>query len=307
MAKRSTFCAAYLTVLLGCGTGPEEPVPAGTDLARLVPEASTLEGWIAAEGPDEYLPDSLYLYLDGGAPRYLTYGFRELVHVRFQLGDDLLSSVMLDAYDMGDDLGAFGIYSSGRSPDSEPRDWCVEGHRTGTVAAAWKGSVFVHAEADDDRPELIEMIERLVARACAEIPGDDSAPAILAVLPPEDLIPRTERYVADDLLGHAFLPGGVLAGYETEGRGAELFFSDLGNEAAVGEAMDALRAHYSLFGTIEDELLGIDALGFRFSDPGLGSGAVVGAGRYVAGVHGDLPQDAQSRLLARLVEDLGER
>jgi hypothetical protein len=306
MMKRCVLCVACLALVPGCGE-ETDPAESQTICSFYIPDEMDLEGWITAEGPDEYLPESLYEYLDGAAPRYLTYGFRRLVHVRFQLGDDLLSSVTLDAYDMGDDLGAFGIYSSGRSPDSVPRDWCVESHRTGTVAAAWKGSVFVHAEADDDRPELIEMIERLVARACAEIPGDDSPPAILAVLPPEGLIPRTERYVADDLLGHAFLPGGVLAEYDIDGRGVTLFFSDLESDAAAKEAMGDLRAHYSQLGAIVGDAPSIGEEGFRFSDPGLGSGAVVGAGRYVAGVHGDLPQDAQSRLLARLVENLGER
>ncbi|MBD3856039.1 MAG: hypothetical protein IFK92_05800 [Acidobacteria bacterium] len=44
--------------------------------------------------------------------------------------------------------------------------------------------------------------------------------------------------------------------------------------------------------------------GFQFSDPGLGSGAVVSTGSYVVGVHGGLSSDVQMDLLGRLVDSL---
>ena len=44
--------------------------------------------------------------------------------------------------------------------------------------------------------------------------------------------------------------------------------------------------------------------GFRFQDPGSGSGSVLQAGRWVAGVHGDLPFETQKGLLERLLERL---
>jgi hypothetical protein len=292
-------------LLVGWGCGGVEPIPAGGDLLRLLPAASSFEGWQVAEGPTGYVPDDLYEYLDGGAERYITHGFRRLVHVRYQLGDDLLAGVTLDVFDMGGDLGAFGIYRSGLPPEPGLRAWGTEGHRTATVAAAWKGSIFVHGVADDDRAELIEMLERLVAGICNAVPGEASFPAILGALPPEGLVPRSERHVAADLLGHAFLPGGVLATYALEGGEGQLYFSDLGGEAAVAGALARLRAHHARWGAILGEVDSIGAGGFRYSEPGRGSGIVVGAGRFVAGVHGDLPPEAQDRLLGELAGNLG--
>jgi len=46
------------------------------------------------------------------------------------------------------------------------------------------------------------------------------------------------------------------------------------------------------------------ASGFRHENPTWGSGIVVAAGRFVAGVQGDLPEGAQRRLLAALVAGL---
>jgi hypothetical protein len=305
MAERHVCCAVALVLLFGCGSESRERTPTDTDLVRLLPAPSSLEGWSAAVGPIEYLPETLYEYLDGAAPRYLEYGFRKLMHVRYELGGDLLASVTLDVFDMGSELGAFGIYRSGRPPGAPAKEWGVEGHRSGTVAEAWKGNVYVYAEADDDRPALIGMLERLVAGVYGEVTGDASLPTILEPLPSDGLVPRSERYVAGDLLGYAFLPGGVLATYDIAGHEAQLFFSDLGSEALATEAMAQFRTHQSQWGVVVRDVPSIGVGGFQFSDPGLGSGIVVGTSRYVAGIYGDLPYDAQERLLDQLIVGLG--
>jgi len=303
MVLQRALRAAVLIFALGWT--PAAAVVADGDVARLLPEAGSLDGWRVAEGPDSYDPGTLYEQIDGAAPRYLAYGFRRLIHVRYESEDDPGASVTLDIYDMGTDLGAFGIYRSRLSRSAEGREWGVEGDRSGTIAAAWKGGVFVHAEADDDRPASIAMLERLLPLVCEGISGDASLPSVLGPLPSEGRVHRSERYLAEDLLGHAFLPGGVLATYAIDGREARLFFSDLGGEDAVGEALAVLRAHQARVGDVVRDVSTMGADGFQYTDPGLGSGIVVGAGRYVAGVHGDLAIDAQDRLLKQLVDNLG--
>jgi hypothetical protein len=304
MAERHVCCVVTLVLLLGCGSESMELTPAEIDLGRLLPEPSTFEGWNVAEGPVDYFPETLYEYLDGAAPRYLAFGFRKLIHVRYEFGDDLLASVTLNVFDMGSELGAFGIHRSGVPPGAPAQEWGVEGYRSGTVAAAWKGSVYVHAEADDDRPVLLGMLEQLVVQVCAKVTGETSLPAILEPLPPDGLVPRSERYVGSDLLGHAFLPGGVLATYDLAGHEAQLFFSDMGSDAGADDAMTRLRAHQSQWGEINRDVPAIGDGGFRFSDPGLGNGIVVSASNYVAGVYGDGSSESQERLLELLIVGL---
>jgi len=295
---RHLWRVAVLIALVACAQ-EKPPGPAGVELEGLLPEASSLEGWRIAEGPTSYTPDTLWEYLDGGAPRYEAYGFERMIHSRYQLGDDPLSSVIADVYDMGSELGAFGIYSSIRPPDATFQSWGAEGYRSGTVAAAWRGQVFVHVVADDERPELIEMTQILVAHVCDEVTGSVSPPTILQPLPPDGLVPHSERYEATDLLGHAALRGGVLATYEVGGSRGELFFSELENEAEAEEALQAFRREEERWAEVADA-----PDGFRFQDPGAGSGTVLRAGRFVAGVHGDLSFEAQEGLLERLIERL---
>jgi hypothetical protein len=285
---RAIAAALGIVVLASCGA-VEVPVEQRSDLARLLPPSSELHGWTVSQGPIEHSPETLFEYLNGGAERYLSHGFRQLLHVRYQRGAEPLACVTLDIYDMGSELGAFGIYSAARSAATEIRPWGADGYRIGTIAATWRGTVYVHGEADDDRPELIAMLERLMAGAGERAPGEAAPPSVLAALPPRDRVKRSERFVPADLLGHSFLPGGVLAIYEVEGKKAELYLSDLAGKTAAGKALAALRDHMSKWGTVASEPPPFFTTGFRYTDPTLGSGTVVTAGRFIAGIHGDLP------------------
>jgi len=303
MTNRLKWVFVVAILAIGCGAG-EEPSVDGAGLVDLLPTASSMDGWQIADGPTEYDSEGLFEYLNGGAPLYLDFGFQAMVHVRYQLGNDPLASVTLDVYDMGSDLGAFGLYRSGRPPEAEVQPWGAEGYRSGSVAATWKGSVSIQAQADDEQPELIEAMEALVTRVADSVDGGTSLPQIIDVLPSEGLAPTSERLVAKDLMSHAFLPGGVLATYRVADDEGTVFFSDLKGEIAVTEAMAGLRAHHEQWGEIVDEIDLIGDGGFEFSDPGLGSGAVVSTGFYVVGVHGGLSSDVQMDLLGRLVESL---
>ena len=303
MTLRLQYVIVVAALIVGCGSG-EEPEVGGTGLAELLPAATSMVGWQIADGPTDYDSESLYEYLNGGAPLYLDFGFQGLVHVRYQLGEDSLSSVTLDVYDMGSDLGAFGLYRSGRPPEAEIRVWGAEGYRSGTVAAAWIGGVFVSAQADDEQQELIEFMESLVAQVAKSVVGGTSLPPTIDLLPGDGLVPLSERIVARDLMSHEFLPGGVLAIYRVDDAEGTLFFSELVGGPAVTAAMAGLRAHHEQWGAIGEDIDSIGDGGFRFSDPGLGPGAVVSTGSFVVGVHGGLPAEVQVDLLGRLVDSL---
>ena len=108
------------------------------------------------------------------------------------------------------------------------------------MAAAWKGSISIHAQADDDRPKLIEAMENLVAQIAKSAVGGTSLPRIVHLLPSDGLVLLSERLVAKDLMSHAFLPGGVAATYEVaEDKEGTLFFSELAGEPAVTDGRAA--------------------------------------------------------------------
>lgn len=299
--KAKALCGvAALACLIGCGQ-QVPPERATLEIEALLPEPSSLEGWSVAEGPSSFVSDTLWEYLNGGAPRYEDYGFERLLHIRYQLGEDTLASVVADIYDMGTELGAFGIYRSIRPSDAVVRNWGAEGYRSGTVAAAWKGAVFVHVASDDERPELIEAMEMLVSQVCEQAEGGVMPPPVLDPLPLEGRVPYSERFVASDLLGHAAFGGGVVATYENDGRFAELFFSELESGGAAETALATYRSEMERWAEVADE-----PNGFRFVSTGPVDGIVVTSGHFVAGASGGLPLEDQKELLEELIARLGK-
>jgi hypothetical protein len=323
LVRIAALLLASVAVLApSCASGAGSRVAAGEippNLAGLLPTPAQLQGWTIDEGPALYTSEDLFEYMDGGAERYLGYGFRALAHVRYCLRGEPAACVTLDVFDMGSDLGAFGIYRSALSSSAVQRSWGAEGNRSGTIASGWRSTIFVHAEAEDDRPALIGTMESLVATGCAgashaqpagstldkaTASGRGLLPAILDPLPDAGLIPLSERYVVSDLLGFSFLPGGVLASYDLDGRTAELFFSDTGSDSAAIGAIARLRAHHAKRGSLVRSLPDRVGPGLRFSESPQGTGTVAAHARYVTGVRGELSYREQERLLTHLHERL---
>lgn len=301
MRVRLQLALVLIAVLVGCSPPASDDPSIGVGL---LPTEASLDGWAIVDGPTVYSADGLFEYLNGGAPLYLKYGFEELAHARYQLGADELASVTIDVFRMSSELGAFGLYSSIRPPAVSPREWGAEGYRSGSVAAAWRGSVYVHGEADDERPELIDALDRMVESVCRSAGGTTSRPSILEPLPGRGLVAGSEQYIADDLLGHAFLPGGVVAHYELDGKTAVLFFSDIGLPHRADEALGHLRMHELQWGEVVEEISTPGKGRLRFIDSGLGPGIAIVVGPHVAGVCGDLDSEEQERLLAELARNL---
>ncbi|MGD8440536.1 MAG: hypothetical protein PVG53_08360 [Holophagae bacterium] len=299
MSGRVISVALAAALVLSCGD-----VRTTSGLIELLPDVADRTRWTIVEGPVEHTSATLYEYVDGGADRYLANGFRELIHVRYQYEADPKACVTLDLYDMGTELGAFGIYSAGRRPEYEARPWGAESYRSGTVVAACKGRFFVHGDADADEPELMGFLGRTVDEVCRRISGAAHRPAVVELLPVGGLVARSERYVPADLLGHAFLPGGLLATYEVDGRRSELYTTDLGSDAAATAAVEQLRSHLAARGRIDDVVLMLGDGGFRYHDPAVGDGTVVRAGRLVIGVQGGLETGPREDILRAAVGSL---
>jgi len=297
-AAREFLVVASIAVCGACGGGE---IPSETEglVDGSVPPAPS--GWSVADGPTVFDEESLFEYLDGGAPLYLDYGFERLTQVRYQMGSDPFASVTLDIYDMGSELGAFGVYRTVRPPGAEAESWGVEGFRSGTIAAAWRGAFYVYGEADDDRPVLIETLESLVASAIDGVGGPRALPIEIGALPADGRVPWSERYVATDLFGHAFLPGGFVAGYEVDGDEVELFFTEFDSASDAEEAITRWRLYEQEQGDVQGEVADLGDGGFRFSDPGLGSGMVVRSENFIAGSRGSVDADEYVRELLEVL------
>jgi hypothetical protein len=273
------------------------------DLWSLLPPLSENPVWSWGEDPSIYEPENLFEHLNGAAPQYISYGFVKLLHCLYIYKNRELESVALDIFDMGSPLGAYGIYSSGRPREITKRSWGVEGYRSGTVAAAWKGQIYVHASADTATPLLVGKLEAILDQVCKAVPGESEQPPQLRAFPRNGLISGSDRYIGKNLLGHSFLPGGFLANYKLSGGEGLLFFCTLDNPEIARTSFH----HFYSFEKQRGKLVEGDQIGemsFWAEDAGLGFGVVMKRLTYVAGLWGIKDVQMVKELMTELDENL---
>lgn len=150
----------------------------------------TIQGWERDSKHDIYTPDNLFEYINGGAELYISYGFKELLALRYKQGED--NEIKIDIFDMGRSVDAFGVFvHSAETPD--------DGIGQGSEYAAgllnfWKDRYYVSILAYPETPAKRELVLDLGNRIAAAIHADGPLPPLLKRLPEENRIPHSTRY-----------------------------------------------------------------------------------------------------------------
>jgi len=194
------------------------PVPV---IEGLFPPSAWLQEWKWEGSPSFFQPDNLFDYINGSAELYLAYGFQRLATVNMVHAED--KSIIIDIYDMGTPLNAFGIYSSYRSADSIIQTIGAEAITSPAYIRFYHNWYVVDLNGSDTSSVTENAMDKMAREISKRIGGPGKPPAILALLPRKGLIEKTEKYIADSLLGYEFLPRGLEASYLIEGKEVKAF------------------------------------------------------------------------------------
>lgn len=169
------------------------------------------EGWKCTGDVDTYDKDTLFKLINGEAELYFPYGFERVFVVAYAKVEDTIEA---QVYKMGSPLDAFGVYSTYRYPDDEFVEVGADGFIGSTQLVFYQDRYFaklrISGKSDENRDSLLA-----VAKAVSgALPQPPSAPAELALLDVEEKAPKTEKYVAESLLGYRFFPRGLVAEVE---------------------------------------------------------------------------------------------
>lgn len=182
----------------------------GQPVEKLLPTPGFADGWMVKEKIDTYSEKDLYKYINGEAELYYPYGFKALATAMYVRSDNQEYGIIADIYEMGSPLDAFGIYSRYRDPDEETVTIGTEGFVNDSQLLFAKNRYFVRLS-----PSGSVTMEKSVFIACAQsiakmIPGS-SPLTILDILKTPGVIPKTEAYIAQNVLGYAFFKKGLTA------------------------------------------------------------------------------------------------
>ena len=189
---------------------------------KILPSAGFSKGWALDGKVTTYTTGTLYTYINGEAELYMPYGFSTLVSALYTKQGDSIAALVVDIFQMGSIIDAFGIYSYYRNPDVEKINIGAGGFIDESQLMFYKDRYFVRLSASGDNPE------RNVFISCAEtvakkIPGTSTLPDELALLKVPGIVHGTEKYTAQSVLGYAFFKKGLTAEGTLSGRPIKAF------------------------------------------------------------------------------------
>ncbi len=219
-------------------------------LDRLFPSPGFEKGWKWDGRPRHFTPENLYEAIDGEADLYIGYGIKELGTLLYYWGSPSDTFFVVDIYDMGSALNAFGVYSNLRHPDYRFEEIGDEGFVHDYGMKFYKGRFLVDIKLGDFS-EKCRRAALIVARETARrIRSTGKIPPLLETLPGEQQVPHTLRYVRREMLNQGFLPGGLEARYSLNGSEVTCFVVIFDSVADARRGFEELRTFHSMTGRL---------------------------------------------------------
>jgi len=173
-------------------------------------------------------------YINGAADLFLSYGFERLASQEFTK-DSLV--VMVDVYDMGKPLNAFGIYCAQRPADETRRQAGTEAVIFPPYQALmFKDRFYVKVNISQGKLENETALD-LLQKVAAHLAGTAGYPQECALLPGKDRKPDSFAYSRQRFSGLSELYSCVSAEYQSPGFGSYTCFAVAGLNKDELEAM----------------------------------------------------------------------
>ncbi|MBN2202028.1 hypothetical protein JW777_08760 [bacterium] len=234
---------AAVAVFISCGSGRK-----GID--RLFPSPGFEKGWNWDGRPRHFTPQNLYEAINGEADLYIGYGIQEFGTLLYYWGSPSDTFFVVDIYDMGTPLNAFGVYSNLRHPEYRFEDIGDEGFVHDYGMKFYKGRFLVDVKLGDFS-EKCRRAALIVARETERrIRSARKRPALLELLPGERQVSHTLRYVRREMLNQGFLPGGLEARYSLNGSEVTCFVVIFDSTAQARRGFEELRTFHAMTGRL---------------------------------------------------------
>ncbi|MBA4322366.1 MAG: hypothetical protein C0408_06055 [Odoribacter sp.] len=194
-----------------------------------------------------FTADNLWDFINGAADTYLSYGFEDLHVAEYSKGKNVIK---LEIYRHKDDIQAFGIYSSERSPGFRFINIGAQGYKTDGSLNYFKGRYYVKIRTYSKSEKVIQTLETLALRVSDMLQGGSEMPSGLKEFPDMGKKKNEETYIKESVLGHDFLTGAFKALYEAGGNEFSIF---LFKKQSVAEASKTVAAYLKLAGLEIDD------------------------------------------------------
>ncbi len=183
-----------------------------SSLRFLLPDVVT---WKIPEAPQDYFPEILFEYINGAAEIYLSYDFKELTVGQYEKGDSN-ASLIIEIYDMGNEINSFGIYSAERFPDSQFISLGNQGYLEEETLNFIVGKYYIKLLCFDSGEDSADFLKLFSQEVVKRVKDKGTLPPALAFFPKQGLVRNSEKFILRNFMGYSFLHSGYLANYKLE-------------------------------------------------------------------------------------------
>jgi hypothetical protein len=276
---------------------------AGSEIMKLLPVSSAAGTW-NLESKHSYTSDDLYNYINGAADLFISYGFVELAGAHYSNETDGQGTVVVDIYDMGKKLNAFGVFQSKRDPEVQVLDIGAEAIGNEKYIFFYKDRFYVEIQAFFPGKQESRVALKMARAVEGKIPGDASLPVELGYLPEADQVKGSVLYITGGILGHGFLNKGMLCDYRVNGEVVKAFIAFFSSPEEAVKALNLYKNYLKKSGETWEVLKGFGENSFTGQEPYHKTILVAQQGGFVAGVaHLSSAQKGEA-LLKRILNTL---
>ena len=300
----SIFLAALLSAV--------SPAPAAEKTPEGFLSASCAPGWTVEGKVATYTPDNLYRYINGEAEIYLPYGFRKAAAVRYvkaaaSSGGPREQGMVVNIFEMGSPLDAFGIYSNYRSSALPPLKVGTEGFLDETQLMFYQDHYFVQIEISGTLTPEAGLFQSCAEALSVKLPGVREKPREVEFLKIAGAVPLTEKYYPRGLLGYGFFGRGLTAEVTVGGTPAKALVILAESEEAAGRIFTEYGKYLEEAQVIPQISRDKNVTSLHVMDPLYKGTALRQSGSFVVGVVGLKEPHQGDGIIGQLLERLPGR
>jgi len=279
---RSGICIAVVLCFSLIAVTPA-PAAESSSVLSILPAKGCAEGWVMDGKPALFTGETLFDHINGEAELYFPYGFDSLATARYVRKAASGSEIAADVYRMGSLLDAFGIWSNYRKAETAGCALGADCVLSSSQMLFYQDRYFVRLQATGT-PTPGQDVFLACGRALSQkLPQGKGRPGELELLRVRGVVPKTERYLPQSVLGYPFFRRGLTAEANPGGQRAQVFVVIEDSAAAARKAFDQYLASLKESGR-DAKLTGTgDRVSLDGSDPLYGKVIVEQSGRYLIG------------------------
>jgi len=259
---------------------------AGTENSAMLyslPAGGFAEGWVMDGKPALFTQDTLFDHINGEAELYHPFGFDTLATARYVNRGSAGQEIAVDVYRMGSPLDAFGIWSNYRKADTPGCAAGADCVLSVSQMLFYQDRYFVKVQATGDSVPAPDVFLACGQALSRNLPAGKGRPGELDLLRVRGVVPKTERYVAQSLLGYRFFRRGLTAGAAAGGERTQLFVVIEESPAGARKAFDQYLASLKEAGREVHRTGTGDRVSLEGADPLYGKVIAEQSGRYLVG------------------------